>query len=253
MHTAIGGAEIMNNQKETTGNQEFLFCRKKAEDLIRNGFTPLCPKTISENKNPLLETPMNKLGLGRCFDRYFLDESEKNYFVDGVSRRMNQKDVLTLQEFIALNPTPKENKFLKTRKIEFKNDKNYFLDAGTESFLKLVAFLEEAGFNHQDWIGVSHKKRQPVLANMTKRQIMELPAIEILGIYESCSPAKKLEEYFKKCQKDISIKDIMQLTDESVSLFMMEILSTLQRLQRRLRRFGFRDGDGPFMEASLDL
>lgn len=236
----------MNEQQE-------LVCRKKAEDLIKSGFVPLCPKPSQENKNPLLDSPMNKLGLGRCFDRYFLDESDKNYFVNGVSRRMNQKDVLTLREFIDLNPSPRENKFLKTRKDDFKNGKNYFLDSGTESFLKLINFLEEAGFNHQDWIGVSHKKRQPVLENMTKREILALPAIEVLGIYESCSPAKILEKYFKKYQKDISIKDIIQLTDEQISLHLMETLSTLQRLQRRLRRFGFRDSDGPFMEASLDL
>ena len=249
---ASGGAKVMTNTISTPveGVQE-VPCMKTKDILIKNGFKPLCPNPDKERKKSLLETQMNKLGLGRCFDKYFLDDTEKKYLVDNAFRRMGQRDVLTLQEFIDMNPSPKENKFLKTRKEEFKNGRESLLDGETKNFSKLINFLKEYGFSHQDWVGVSPEKIKPHLDSSTKEELIELPAIDVLGIYEGCHPAKALGEYFKKYQKDISIKDLLQLTDEATSN-MMDVMQTLQRLQRRLRRLGFTDEDGIFMRTHLD-
>jgi len=217
---------------------------KKSELLIKKGFKPLSADPGRENKKNALETKMNNFGLGQSFDRYFFSKDNP---------KMNQEDVLTLQEFINLNQAPREERFLETRKKEFKKGKYHLLDKQTTSCVKLIELLKEMEFNHQDWAVISKEKRKPVLKNMAKDKIMNLPAMEIIGMYEGCCPAKIIADYFKKPHKEIYIRDLMQLNDQIIFEEMREIISAIQRVQRRLRRHGLKDRDGLFMEAHLDF
>lgn len=202
------------------------------------------------NKEKFLQKPMNRLGLGKCFNRYFFDESSTKYLVNNELRYMKQSDVLSLEDFFELNSSlGRKINFLITRKKSFQPQKNS-LSIKTTSFLKLKNLLEKKGFDRDDWLWLAEKKLS--IEDLPKEKILNYSIIEILGSYRSCLPMKTIAEFFSLAPEEILVKDLMSL-DDSDALLMPAALLTLQAAQRRLRRYGFNDGDGQFMRASLDL
>jgi len=193
---------------------------------------------------------MNKLGLNRSFNRYFLDETSATYLVKGELRPMRQSDVLSLEEFFELNSNSGRNvRFLITRKPEFKPKKNS-LSVSTTSFYKLKALLEEKGLSSDDWIWLAERKL--TIEELPKEKMLDCSIVDILGSYRGCSPMKTISQFFGLPVEQVLVKDLMALDDETISS-MLSALLTLQTMQRRLRRYGFNDNDGPFMRASLDF
>jgi hypothetical protein len=249
----VEGAEIMtttSNESASSVTLEFPV-RTKAEILIEKGFKPLSINPERERKKALLETPMHLLGLDTCFCRYFFDRSGKKYFVDGVFREMNSKDVITLQEFINANPAPKKECVLITRREPF-CPKKHSLYSKTTSFYNLLSFLRAEGFTLSDWLALAPKGAIVDVCGLSKDKIVPMPALILLGSYEKCDPAKILVKYFKKKITEITVEDLLTIGDNEVDE-VASILGSLQRMQRRLRRFGFNDSDGEFMRAHLDL
>lgn len=195
---------------------------------------------------------MNKLGLKISFNRYFLDETSTTYLVRGELRPMRQSDVLSLDEFFELNSiSGRSVKSLITRKPEFKPKKNA-LSVNTTSFYNLKDLLEKKGFNCEDWIWLADKKLR--IEELPKEKILELPITEVFGIYSNCLPMKNIGDFFFAPAEMILVKDLMIIDDETISnSSLLLAVPTLQITQRRLRRYGFNDSDGPFMRASLDF
>lgn len=252
------GAKVMDNsvlpqveEAQKAPEVQEIPCEKTRDVLIKKGFRPLNLISEKEKKRALLETPMHLLGLGNCFNRYFFDNSEKKYLVEGILRKMDSKDVVTLQEFINMNPVPRGRNALITRRPCFCPKKNSIC-SDTTSYYKLLDFLKSEGFTNIDWLALTPKGSTPNIESLPKEKIMTIPAIMLLGSYEKCDPVQTLTKYFQKKIKEITVENILTIDNDEVEKIIV-IVRSLQRMQRRLRRFGFRDTDGPFMRAHLDF
>lgn len=225
---------------------------KKSEGLLtKNGV--VYENANAEKKRKLLATKMNKLNLGRSFDRYFLDDSSHEYYIDGTFRRMSQQDVITLKEFIDLNFLLKDGAILQTRQEEFRSLKFSSLRKDAVSFQNLVSLLKKYEFDWRDWPWIERKDARPDINMLSKEEILQIPLVDFFTIFEHQPQINSLEIYFHKLRCEILIEDLMKITDEIVYMKLISLLSILQKSQRRLRRFGFKEIDGPFMQASLDF
>ena len=211
-------------------------------------------KISLSSKEELLETPMNLLGLGMHFNKYFFENSEKRYFINGVLRTMEQSDVLSLKEFIELNHEKNKSSYLITRRTGFDPKKNE-LYRQTTSTSKLIDFLTKAELDYQDCFLLMNDKHEKMLSELTKDELMELPAFFLVANYYKENLVFVLNRYFKRDWLDpVLIKDIMSIDDDIASSpKIIRIGLALQRMQRRLRRYGFNDGDGKFMRSHLDF
>lgn len=197
-----------------------------------------------ENKQKLLDSPMNKLGLGGAFNSHFWN------------KRVSQSDVLTLSEFISLNPFLKGNKgkFICFRTPEIKREA-YCRDfiKGSASFQKLKNFLLKNKFTHEDWILLlpdvkTSQGLVPDLSLLDKASLVNLSYHKVTGTKLHCQPSERIRDYLGyPSEKPILVKDILGLTHKQVKTpRYME--RTFVNIQKKFKKYGLTEEDGPFME-----
>lgn len=201
-----------------------------------------------ENKQQLLDSPMNKLGLGGAFNSHFY------------SKDMQQSEVITLTEFISLNQCIKANKdkFVCWRNSEVEEILYYrqFIKESI-SFKKLKSFLLENNFTHKDWMLLlpnvkTPKGLVPDLTFLDKKSLLNLPYHQVTETKLECRPAERIR-YFFEHQGDelILVKEILSLTNIQVnslgsSKSFME--KTFVNMQKKFKKYGLTEEDGPFMK-----
>ncbi len=206
-----------------------------------------------ENKQKLLDSPMNKLGLGGAFNNYFW------------SKDVQQSDVITLTEFISLNPFLKASKeiFICWRTPEIKRSiRHRTFIKESRSFQKLKNFLLKNKFTHEDWVlllpnALTAKGLLPNLALLSKQSLLNLPYQHVTETKLSCRPAELIRYYFERSsEQPILVKDIINLTDDNLqSSFFPPYKKTMEKtfvnIQKRFKRYNLTKEDGPFMKIDF--
>jgi len=204
-----------------------------------------------ENKKKLSDLPMNKLGLGGAFNNYFFNK-----------RGQQQSDVITLAEFFALNQSPRANKetFICWRTKEIKEKFLRFRGFKKESvsFQKLKIFLLKNKFTHEDWVLLLPKIKTSKgliydLSLLDKEVLLSLPYHKVTETKLNCHPARRICDCLNRSYDDqfILVKDILCLTNEQVKLLPGYVEKTLINIQRRFKKHGLTDEDGPFMKINF--
>ena len=208
-----------------------------------------------ENKQKLLELPMNNLGLGKAFNNWFCNN------------KLQQSEVITLSEFISLNQGLKSNQesLVCWRSIEVAKTLHRSFVKESASFKKLKNFLLENKFTHKDFMLLlpeikTAKGLLPDLSLLDKEILLELPYHKVTDTKLSCGPANRILHYFFEVKKypyqqTILVKDILGLTGDQLQLFFSgKILEkTFVSIQNKFKTYGLTGKDGPFMELPLPL
>lgn len=208
-----------------------------------------------ENKQKLLNSPMNKLGLGGAFNNRFWNKD------------MQQSEVITLAEFICLNPFPKANKelFICWRTLEVKSKLYYgqFIKE-SRSFQKLKGFLLKNKFTHEDWMLLlpdvnTAKGLFPNLGLLSKQSLLNLPYHHVTETKLSCRPAEIIRYHVgHSSEQPILVKEIIDFTTDDVTTLVLGFSGklmekTLANIQRKFRRYGLTEKDGSFMKIHFSL
>ena len=214
-------------------------------------------KNTDENKKRLLGLPMNKLGITGGFNGWFCN------------KRMEQKDVVKLFEFISLNQHLKNQneQFICWRNDDIKKKlRREGLTKRSASFKKLTKLLLENGFDHKDWILLlpeikTSKGLVPNYALLDKKSLIELSLFKVTDIKESCMPATSLHIFISEVEstlyQPIQVKNILSLDGKKIdSLFKrgygnQTLENTLISIQKKFREYGLSEEDGPFMSLNL--
>ena len=210
-----------------------------------------------KNKNELLNTQMNLLGLGGAFNGWFFR-----------SWNMRQEQVMTLKEFIALNIVARTRNgsgqdipesFLCSSDEEMSNRAYPGFKKGSTSWKKLKVFLLENKFSYKDWpmllpeVETTQGKR-PDYSLLDKKTLLLLPVYKVTGAKLASSPINDIgnELLNEKDPEKIKVSDIMKITSKDADTLSGEpqsIQKTLFNIQKKLKAYGFTEKDGPFMKA----
>jgi hypothetical protein len=193
-------------------------------------------------KETILNMPMNMLGLGGAFNRWFFQ------------RRMQQSDVITLKEFIALNDKllATDESFITWRDSETHKILRYGFSRKYESWKKLKSFLILSGFSYKDWILlIPETEKSFDYSVLDKKILIKQPVWKICGVKPSCVPMECIASMFgdEDRPEKINIGQILELTlevaqEKSIDYY---INPTLNLIQNKLKAYGFNKKDGPFM------
>ncbi len=206
----------------------------------------------SKKKNTLLNTPMNKLGLGGALNNWF------SYY-----GREKQDEVLTLGEFIKLNSDLKtqsetfrvwkneDGLLYKLQKIGFEKD--------SISWKKIYDFLINNGFAYKDWIQLlpniqTPRGMCPNFALLDKKTLMTIPVHKIVDIKRSCNPYKRIQSYMEKWDEVLTVSDLLLgLSTEQVEYLAKhgDTENAMGRIQKKLKDYGFTAKDGDLMKSKL--
>jgi hypothetical protein len=210
------------------------------------------PRTMTNKKKPskqeLLNTPMNMLGLGGAFDNWFFNQKE-----------MQQSEVITLKEFIELNPGLKigTDTLICTNTPEKLGYRSGFNKSRT-SWGKIKNFLIKNKFTHKDWImllpeKIENGKKVNDYAKMSKDDLLLMPICAITNVKPYSWPFKRT---VKAITESISPEKciVNVLIDWSISELEKEVTGpsvrpTLHSIQQKLFAYGFTKKDGKFMQS----
>jgi hypothetical protein len=210
------------------------------------------------DKQELLNMQMNQLGLGGAFNRWFT--------IYGLGQKTEKQDILTLRDFIGVNPGLKTNKEVffcyKREGSRLMEWPGFIKDS--KSFKKLRQFLLDNEFTYKDWILLlpdvdTPKGKRPDYSLLDKKTLLDQFVSRITGVKGACEPVQQLEYIFHPEDKyypkmsTATVEQMLSLTMEKIES-VASIYSygrTLQIIQGKLKNFGFTSEDGPFMEIKF--
>ncbi len=220
---------------------------------------------LLKKKKDLLNTQMNQLGLGKAFNGYFF-----NYYK---SSTMSQSDVLTLAEFITLNPKLITNNdmFVCWKTEDIKRQVHQGLVKDSRSFIKLRNFLLENGFNQNDWILLLPTKKTgrgevPDFKYLEKSIIRQMPVYKLTEVKPTCDPFRKICSFvfgdtWTGNAEQLTVGDILKLSPKAIKhqsliggwdCFDRTTMRTFLGIQKKFSEHGLNEKDGPFMKAFLE-
>lgn len=211
------------------------------------------------NLKALLNTPMNELGLGGVFNSWFFRP-----------KKMTQDQVITLKEFIALNPFMKVNgeRFTCWRNDEVNNYISHGFAKESASWIKLKDFLIMKGFTYQEWVMLlpnikTDKGHVPDYKLLGKKILVEMPVCKITDVKPNCYPFRQISNATFGNERNhndpfqLKVKDILCWTAAKINTEFplsernRSVRHTFLSIQARLRQLGFGEKDSVFMKAYL--
>lgn len=203
---------------------------------------------MAHNKEVLLNTPMNQLGLDRSFGTLF----------EGGSR------VLTLAEFFKRNSSLFYVKYESPVRIYFFqcfSESDTFshekFKRASRSFQNLYELLRKQGFTHHDWVFLLDKvgRGEFDYRQLSKNMLRTFPLARIVDIKVamlpvSSSPFSQITELIFGEEVNpfsITVEDFISLKGVKIICKNSRLRKTLQIIQQELRDYGFTQKDGPFM------
>lgn len=203
-------------------------------------------------KKQLLATPMNKLGLGGAFDSWFW------------GKHMQQKDVLSLKEFMNLNSLKASTEKFICRRIESDQPSSCGFIRRSKSWEKLKEFLLKSGFTHDDWAMLLPEVDSSAgvaldIKLLNKKILLSLPYLKVTDVKAVCGPARAIQHFFdsKGGPMMIVVKDMLSLTGEMIGSILpsgcerRKLEKTFQGVQAQFKLYGLTERDGPFMKLKF--
>lgn len=213
-------------------------------------------------KKHFLQTQMNRLGFGGAFNKIFEDS------YSGRAQRIDQSDVITLQEFFDLNQSlAYTNDFFVCDKVR----KGMYVSPTSIVYKRFVEFLINNGFTYKDWINLLPKTKRVQggvtfdLSLLSKEQVLRCTIQSVTGINTDSSFYHDLIEVVKGVRSEdyfgisVTVKELLSMTykeiqkiyDAEYSLRSYE--TTFELIQKKLQSFGFTKDDGIFMEIVFQV
>ena len=211
------------------------------------------------NLKALLNTPMNKLGLGGVFNSWFFRP-----------KKMTQDQVITLKEFIALNPFMKVNgeRFTCWRDNDLQKYLSYGFAKESASWIKLKEFLIMKGFTFKEWIMLlpnikTNKGYVPDYKLLGKKILVDMPVCKITDVKPNCDPFRQISSATFGAERNhndpfqLKVKDILRWTAAEINTEFPSseknraVRNTFLSIQGRLRHLGFGEKDSVVMKAYL--
>ena len=197
---------------------------------------------MSKNKEILLQTPMNELGLGDVFNRRFFQRS------------MRQGQVFTLLQFFEANRSIHQavtrgilcvppNTAIPFRKRFIKRD--------SKAFQIFREFLIDNGFTSSDWIMLLPKGAGGRLdyGKLSHEQLQTLPVFQVTHVTATGRPMKWIASAFfgdERQSSNISVQEILMLSQKVVFKKISKkgkeyygVLYTFSVIQKKLVECGF--------------
>lgn len=211
-------------------------------------------------KQDILLTPMNKLGLGTRFNSHFF-YSKRNL--------MNQEEVITLDEFLKLNNQPLVGKegFIVWKSEDARkkiwNSDNFTVVS--DAFSKLKSFLLENNFDYNDWIMLLPITEDPQYRFrfkyelLSKEKLSKIWIHRISGIKANSIPYRNLwwivnpnGDNRNICKPPITVEQVLgldtgMLFHDGGPTWHSHQLKSIPKIQKKLREYGFSEKDGVFM------
>lgn len=209
-------------------------------------------------ENTLLNTPIDKLGLGPLVGRWFTQTE---------CGQPLQIPAMTIAQFFKAN-----NRFVGVgEKFVCSNQGDLGFTQST-SFKKLRTFFLDAGFSHKDWVMLLPKSnRKYRFSLLSKEQIMTLPFYQICGLKHNTPSFEALAGILvgpandgrNAKQLQVSVRELLTITRAHLhQVFfggeqpmdygeVQTLIQLVHTAQKKLQMLGFSAKDGPFMSVSF--
>ena len=209
------------------------------------------------NRRELFNAPMNNLGLGGAFNRWFTN--------CGDGQKIEKKDILTLIEFMGLNPNLMTNKdtFICHKKDLPCRPNHFGFIKDSKSYKKLKQFLLDNQFDYKDWVHLlpdieTPKGKLPDLTLLDKDILGDQPFSIVTGVKKLRGPVQQLEYIYhpenqSQRKSTLSVNDVLGLNMDQITsvAYIKSYGKTLQVIQRKFKELGFTAEDGPFMQINF--
>ncbi|MBP9821578.1 MAG: hypothetical protein KBC98_01700 [Candidatus Pacebacteria bacterium] len=195
-----------------------------------------------KDKETLLETPMNRLGLGNVFNKYFLQQT------------MRQDQVFTVNQFFEANKSIRQ---AITRGIVCVSTsttipfRKRFIKRSSKPFQVFLEFLTSHGFTSRDWIMLLPKGVAGRLdyGKLSHEQLKTLPVFQVTYVTATGRPMKWIAAAFfgdERQSSSISVQEILMLNQKDVFKKISKkgkeyysVLYTFSVIQKKLVEYGF--------------
>ncbi len=212
--------------------------------------------TQQNNKEVLLNTKMDQLGLGKRLNGYFCHK--------GISYLKDTpvEQIFTLREFIEQNQLmdrPSVYTFFITSITNgvTSMDSVRRLPKKGLTWQKLKGFLLDKGFTPQDWIHLTpevktSKGMKPDFSKMEKSDLLKMDVRLVSSIHSStslCILAHRIEEIDPDFEDNVTVGKVLLIPE--INTNSKSFQQTMYSLQKHFKSFGLTGVDGPFMEIEF--